>query len=824
METLWQDLRSGLRLLTKNPGFTVVALLSLTIGIGANSAIFSVTSALLLRPLSYQDADRLVILWNRSPGLNVEQDWFSLGQYLDIKIENRVFEQVGATIGGSFNLTGQGVPEHVEGARVSASLFPLLGAKALLGRIFQAEDEEKGKPPTVILSYAFWQRRFGSDPNIVGKTLLLNDNKLTIVGVMPASFSLNKEVMPTVNGVQRSDVFLPLPISDSDRTKRGGEDYNIFAKLKPGVTVAQAQADMDQIAEQMKRQYPENYPANGRLTLSVVSLLEQVVGDIRRALYILLGAVGFVLLIACANVANLLLARAAVRQKEMAIRAAVGASRGRILQQLLTESALLALIGGLTGLVFALAVIKLLRVFGSANIPRLNEVGIDGRVLLFTFFVSLLTGIIFGLAPALRASRIDLNEVLKDGGRSSVGGGAFGLGHQQLRNLLVISEVALSLVLLIGAGLLIRSYQRILTANPGFDPRQVLTLRLALPALRYQTPESVYNFYQQLGEKLKQLPGVETVGTNLVLPLSSNSAAWGPITIEGYVPKTATELIISNERFTSPDYLRAMGIPLVKGRYFDERDIKGAPEVTIVNEGLAKRFWPNEDPLGKRIQRIDKGPWRTVVGIVRDEKEVVLENEPPIAAYYPIDQFNIRSRYIVTRTSSDPAPMLAAITKEIRALDSELPVYDVSTMEERLSANLARRRFLMQLLGVFAVFASILAAIGIYGVMAYWVNQRTHEIGIRLALGAQQRNILQLVIRQAIVLVAVGIGAGLVVVFAMTRIMTGLISSLLFGVSATDRLTFIGISLLLGVVALLASYIPARRATKVDPIIALRCE
>lgn len=818
MEALWNDLYYGIRMLTKNIGFTAVAILSLAIGIGANSAIFSVTNALLLRPLPYKDADRLAILWNRSPGLNIEQDWFSLGQYLDIKIENKVFDEVAVTLGGSFNFTGQGTPEHVEGARVSSSLFPLLHAQTLLGRVFLPEEDEKGKPQTVILSHGFWQRRFGSDPDVVGKTLTLNDKGYTIVGVMAADFSLNREVMPTLNGIQRSDVLLPLPVSESDRTNRGGEDFNILARMKPGINAAQAQADMDGLAEQMKQQYPENYPAEGRLTISVVPLLEQVVGEYRLALYVLFGAVGFVLLIACANVANLLLSRAAVRQKEIAIRAAVGASRLRIFRQLITESVLLALAGGTVGLVLAIVCVKVLRAFGPENIPRLTEVGIDGRVMAFTFFVSLLTGIIFGLAPALRTSRVDLNKVLKDGGRSS--GGA--VGHNQIRKLLIISEVALSLVLLIGAGLLIRSYQRIVNASPGFNPDNVLSLRLSLPAARYSTPDTVFSFYKRLGDRVKELPGVESVGMNFFLPLSSNSAAWGPITIEGYVPKTPSELTISNERFISPDYLRAMGIPLIKGRDFDERDIKGAPEVVIVNEELANRFWPGEDPLGKRIQRGGKGPWRKVVGVVRDDKEFSLENEPPITLFHPIEQFNIASRYFVARTSPDidQARMISTVNEEIRALDPELPAYDVRTMEQRVHEQLARRRFSMFLLGVFAAFAVVLAAIGIYGVMTYWVNQRTHEIGIRMALGAGQRNILQLVIGQASALVTIGIIAGLAGAFALTRIM----SSLLFGVSATDRFTFISISLLLGAIALLASYIPARRATKVDPMVALRHE
>ena len=817
MNNLWQDLVYGVRMLIKQPGFTAVALLSLAIGIGVNSTIFSVINAVLLHPLPYPDADRLVILWSRSPGLNVAQDWFSPGQYLDVKTQNQVFDATAVTIGASFNMTGQGGPEHIDGARVSSSFLSMLGAKTMYGGLFTSDEDLPGRPPSVILSHGFWQRRFGSDPNVVGRSITLNGNNLTIIGVLSAGFSLSNEVMPAVNAISTADVMLPLPFSETARANRGNEDFNIFARLKPGVTIIQAQADMDLIAGRMKQQYPDRYPPTGGLAISVVPLLKQVVGDIGETLPMLFGAVGFVLLIACVNVANLLLARAAVRQKEVSIRIALGAGRQRIIRQLLTESLLLALLGGALGLVLAFGAVKSIDIFGPENIPRLSEIGIDGSVLLFNGLIALLTGLIFGLAPALRASKVDLNETLKEGGR---GAGDSSPGQHRFRKILVVIEVALSLVLLISAGLLIRSYQRILNAHPGFNPHNVLAMRMSLPGAKYPAPESITDFYKRVCDRIKALPGVEAAGTTYSLPMSTVAFAWEPITVEGYLPRTAYDSIIANVRIVNPDYFLTMGIKLLQGRYFNEHDRKGENDSIIINEALAERYWPNESPLGKRLQRESSKNWQTVVGVIRDTKQFSTEKEPPITVYFPFEQYTARSMYLVTRTTQDPSTMTATIIKEIQSIDPEMPVYDVKSMEQRFSDSLSRRRFSVFLLGIFAIIALLLAAIGIYGVISYSVSQRTHEIGIRMALGAQTRDVALLIMGQGMKLVMLGVIIGLAASLALTR----LIKSFLFGVGATDPLTFAAIIALLVFVAIIACWIPARRASKVDPMVALRYE
>jgi predicted permease len=814
MESWLQDLKHGARVLIKARGFTAVAVLSLALGIGANTAIFSVADALLLRPLPYADQDRLAILWQRSPGLNVKQDWFSIGQYVDIATGNTVFEGTAAAIGASFNVTGDGPAERVDGVRATSSLFALLGATPAIGRVLTDVEDTPGNSGVVVLSNAFWRRRFGSDPAVVGKTITLNGNTLRVIGVLSPEFRFNREVMPAVNAIRNVDLFLPLPMQPTARANRGGEDYVIFARLKRGVTVERAQSDMDRIAAQMKREYSANYPPNGGLTVSVVPLIDQVVGDVRLALQVLLGAVGFVLLIACGNVANLLLSRAAVREKELAIRAAVGAHRRRLIRQLATENLLLAVIGGLAGVALAWIGVAVIRQFGPANVPRMEEVGIDGRVLAFTLVVSVVTGVVFGLGPAIRASLVDPNSALREGARSIAG------GHGRLRKALVTAELSLSLVLLVGAGLLIRSYQRITNADPGFDQRNVLSLRITLPGAKYK-PDMIANFYRELEAKVQALPGVQHVGFNYQLPLSSVALAWEPIGIEGYVPKTpGNDLIISSSAYVSADYFRAMGIRLREGRVFTAADVRGAPEVAVVDDKLAARFWPGQSAIGKRLRQGADGPWRTIVGVVADSREYEPDAEPPITTFLPVAQYNIASRFLVAKTSVDAASVTPAVLAAIRDLDPDLPAYDVSTMDERLHDSFARRRLSMFLLITFAGVALVLAAIGTYGVISYWVEQRTREIGIRVALGAEPSRILAMVFREFGGVIAVGVIAGVAIAAALSRVMRGLV----FGVTTGDALTFLTVTAFLGGVALLATWLPARRALSVEPITAIRAE
>jgi predicted permease len=817
---LASDARYGLHTLVRNPSFACAAILSIAIGIGANTAIFSVVNALLLRPVPYQDADRLAILWNRSPGLNITEDWFSTAQYFDIKDGHHGFDQWAMAIGALVNLTNDGEPERVGAARISSALLPMLGVKAAHGRLFTQEEDAAGRTVSALLTHGMWVRRFGSSLDVIGRSITLNGQPVQVVGILPASFSLPRDVVPLLYGGEMTEIYLSLPLSPAAPRTRDREDYNIVGRLRPGVSVAQAQAEMDTITARLRRDHPDVYPPNGGLTFSVVPLLEQAVGRIRLRLYLLLGAVAFVLLVACANVANLVLARALARQKEIALRAALGASRGRLVRQLLAESTLLALVGGGLGILLAYASLGAIRSLGPGTIPRLAEIGIDGRVLGFTLLVSLGSGLLFGLVPALRVSRVDLATTLKQAGQGA-GSATWGRGHTT-RRLLVIGELALSVLLLTGAGLLIRSFANLQNVNPGFNPQSVLTFALQLSGRQYNGPEPVLATYRGIWERLDRLPGVRASGGCSDLPLT-DSPAWTPISIEGRTPPPGEKFVNSDLRVVAGRYFETMEIPLRRGRLFDDRDVTGQPGVVLIDDRMAREFWPDQDPIGKRLRRggVDStNPWLTVVGVVGRVKHESLDTDPRIAFYLPHGQAPARAMSVVIRTSTEPEGLTAAVKRSLHEVDAALPMYSVRTMETYLDRSLARHRFSMVLFGIFAALALALAAIGTYGVMAYLVSQGARTIGIRIALGASRRRVAGLVLRQGLTLAAAGVVVGLVGAFWLSRFMT----TLLFGVSASDPFTFLVVPAILLVVALIAGYVPARRAARVDPVVSLRCE
>jgi predicted permease len=815
---MFTDIRYALRGLRRAPMFALVAILSLAIGIGANSAIFSVVNALLLRPLPYPDPDRLVVLWLRSPGINIPQDWPSPGQFIDIQTENHSFDEMSISHGGTGTLLGLDQPERVEVLRTSSALFHLLGAKPLYGRLLLPEDDKPGAAAVVVLSYEFWKRLFNSDPNIIGKSITLNGlggsgtgtdkNQFTVAGVLRPEFMLNDEVMPTVASIRHMDVFFPLPLGADAVTRRHDENYNLMARVKPGVTMSQAQADISVIAARIR----DVDKRDRTFTISVVPLLDQVVGNVRRALLVLLGSVAMVLLIACANVANLLLSRASGRQKEVAIRTALGAGWHRLVRQLLTESLLLSFAGAATGLLIAQWSLYVIRTVNPGNIPRLDVVSIDTRVLFFTFAVSIVTGIVFGLAPALRVAKVDLSHALKTGGRSTQGGG--GLNTSRLRSALVVCELAFSLMLLIGAGLLIRSFVRLGSVSPGFNADHVISMRLGNSGRRFENRDLALQFFRQLGQKVSSVPGVKLEGAVSSLPFTS-SVGWGGIDVEGFTPQPGQELQV-DQRGATADYFRAMEIPLVKGRFFSDHDTEpNAQQVVLIDEKFARRFWPNDDPIGKHVWNDPAKPF-TIVGVVGMIKQYGLDVDGRIVVYYP----GVSGQYLVARTSSDPAEAAAAIVREVHGIDPTVPIYEVRTMEDRMKDSLARQRFSAIMLSTFAVFALILSAVGVYGVLSYLVTQGRHDIGLRIALGAQRSSIVWLVVRQGMGLAAAGIMIGLIGAVALTRLM----ASFLYGVHATDIVTFSAVPVLLGAIALLAAYVPAWRATQVDPMMVLREE
>jgi predicted permease len=836
LDPLFQDIRYAARILRKNPVSTAVIILSLAIGIGANTAVFSVTSALFLKPLAYPASDRLAILWLRSPGIDIFQDWPSPGEYMDIRSQNQVFEETAIAIGFSRTLTGLDHPERVDVLQASSSLLRMLGAKAILGRTILPEEDigrpaatanpnDPQPPPepsgTAVLTYPIWQRLYGGDPKILGRSMIIGGKQYTVVGVLDRSFVLNHEVMPTVGGIDKAEIIVPLPLAADAVNDRGNENFNILARLKPGITARQAQADIDVIAASIR----EKDKRDRSFTISVVPLLDQVVGNVRRAVLVLLGAVALVLLIACANVANLLLARSTGRQKEIAIRAALGAGSTRLIRQLLTESVVLGLLGGGAGLLIAAGSLYLVRVINPGNIPRLGEISIDGRVLGFTLTLSLLTGLIFGAAPALASISVDLISNLKPGGRSSQAGGGFAGSRENLRAVLVVAEIAISLTLLVGAGLLIRSFVKLQNVKPGFNPDHVITMQVALSGPTFAGKDGVprrAQFYDELGKRIKRLPGVVSEGATDVLPLTE-AVSWGGLEIEGYTPPPDKPELQVDFRVATRDYFQTMQIPLLEGRGFLDTDTPANQQVVLVDEKLAgnKQFWAGGDPIGKHVRNGSKAPWVTIVGVVGTVKQYSLDSDAQkMVVYYPHSQQPDNGMDLVARTTLGPAALANTIVGEVHSMDPNVPVFDISTMDRRVQKSMARQRFSTAMLGTFAGFALILAAIGIYAVLSFLVTQGTHDIGVRIALGAERRSILRLILRKGMTLAVIGAAAGLISAAALTHVM----SSLLYGTSATDTLTFAGVTGLLLVIAFVACYFPARRAVRVDPIIALRYE
>jgi predicted permease len=790
-----------------------VILASLAIGIGANSAIFSVVDSLLLRPLPYPQPDRLAAVWLHSPAIGIFRDWPSPGQYIDIQNENHSFEQMALAQSRTLTLTGREQPELVDGMRTQSSLLNMLGAKTLLGRLLLPEEDKPGKPAVAILSDRLWKRSFSSDPNIVGKTITLDGEPFAVAGVLQHGFMLNAEVMPSEGPMDKIDVFLPLPLGADAVSKRGDENYNILVRLKSGVSMQQAQADIGVIASRIR----EKDKRGVSFGMHVVGLQEQVVGDVRRALLVLLGSVALVLVIACANVASLLLTRAAAREKEVAIRTALGAGWQRLSRQLLTESILLGVLGGAAGLLVARASLYIVRTMNPGNIPRLEDIAINGSVLAFTFGLSLVTGILFGVAPLWRAIKVDPNASLRAGGRSGQSEGGLHLRRHRLRGLLVVSELAFSLMLLIGAGLLVRSFVRLQRVPPGFTTDGVLTMQIAANDQKYRDDKPVINLYKDIGDRIAHLPGVIAEGVVSALPLTG-AVGWGGIKVEGYAPPPGQELQ-ADMRIASTDYFRAMEIPLVKGRFFSEHDTVDMPQAVIIDDKFAQRFWSHDDPIGKHLWFDPKKPF-TIVGVVGVVKQYGLEADTKIALYFPHQQHPGNDLYLAARTSSDPAGLSAAVVQEIHTVDPGVVVYDIRTMQDRLHDSLARQRFSSTMLAAFAAFAMLLAAVGLYGVMSYLVTQSTHDIGVLMALGARSGDVIKLVLRQGMELAAIGIFAGLVGAAVLTRVM----ASLLFGVSTTDAGTFSAVPALLAAVAFAATIIPAWRTTRVDPVVALREE
>jgi putative ABC transport system permease protein len=814
METLFKDIRYGMRALLKRPGFTIIAVLTLAIGIGANTAIFTVVNATLLRPLPFKDPDRVVMVWDYLPKFAKTADKLpsSSGNFVTLQSQNHVLDNLAAFRAWSWQSTG-GEPEQLKGARVTADFFAAIGVAPALGQAFTRDDDAPGAAPVALISHDLWQRNFAADRSVIGKTLTLDGRTVRIVGVMPPGFRFpgGANLIPGMQFSLDNDLWLPLALTEKEKTAHGTLNLALIGRLKSGVTAEQAQTEL----RLLQADSPE-----GRfgLTVNLVPLHKQMVGNIQRLLLILLATVAFVLLIACANVANLLLARATSRRKEIAVLAALGATRFRLIRQFLTESVLLSLCGGLIGFLLAIWGNTLLVSLIPKDVPRVHEIGIDGRMLGFALLISLLTGIVFGLVPALQASRLDLNEALKEGARGTTAG----FGQLRLRSLLVVSEIAMALVLLIGASLLLKSFVRLLKVDPGFDAGQVLTMEVQLPTQppsRYVTDEQQSAFFQQLMDRITNLPGVTSAGGVVSLPLTGAFESTD-LAIEGRPAPPAGQGPEADYTIVAGNYFQTLKIPLFAGRQFTAQDTRDAHGVVIINEAVAQRYWPNENPLGQRFTLGFEDKPREIVGVVGSIKQTAVNAEVRPAVYFPQSQASAAGMTVVVRTVGEPLALGNAVREQVRALDKDIPVSHLRPMDEIFRASVAQQRFSLLLVCLFAGLALALATLGIYGVMAYSVSQRSHEIGVRMALGAQSNHVLKLVLKNGMTLALAGIAIGLAGAFALTRLMT----SLLFEVKATDAKTFAGVSGLLILVALLACYVPARRATKVDPLVALRYE
>lgn len=806
MGSLLRDLRLSARSLWKRPGFTAVIVATLAVGIAANTTIFSTINALLIKPLPFPDPERIVAVWDKLPSRGVERNEVAVANYLDWRAQTKSFENLGVYRWWSTNLTGGETPERVQGFLVTANFLDIVGVKPMLGRGFSSEENEPGKDSVALLTYSLWQRRFGGDRNIVNKIISTNGVQRTVIGVMPPGFNYPKG----------AEIYAPLSFTPELSRNRGNHSYLGIGRLKPGTTIQTAQAELDIIAGQLEKQYAETNTGRG---VVIYPVLQDTVRDYATALWIMMAAVGFVLLIGCANVANLMLSRAAGRQREVALRMALGASRYRIIRQLLTESVMLGIAGGALGILLAYWGIDLIRTANPGEAARFapgwSELGINLPVLGFTLLISIFSGVLFGLAPALQLSKPDLNNALKEGTQQSTP------TSHRLRALLVVSEVALSLMLLVSAGLLLRSFMQLVKADPGFDPENLMTMNIVLPVAKYKEESQRADFYQELVRRVQELPGITSAAVVNHLPLGGSNSSTNFL-IEGTPDPPPGQEFLGRYRVCSPNFFQTMGIRLREGRFFTEQDRAGATPVIIVNETLAKKYWPNSDPIGKRMRYtgpLQENPWMQVVGVVQDVKHQM--NLPVSADFYvPHAQDAWLSMVLVAKTKVEPAAMAAPIREQVWAIDKDQPVFDVHTMNEVRAISLALHSFSSVMLSVFAGLALLLAAIGIYGVMAFTVTQRTHEIGIRMALGARTVDVLKLMLRNGMSQAMLGVVVGLVGAYGLTRVL----ASLLFGVKPTDAVTFSIVTAGLLVVAFLACYIPARRATRIDPLVALRYE